>query len=145
MAIKLGKRQVCIWPTIIALAATATPLSAHAATAIYSSEHGGFRAVSADQFAEMLRNKDFVLINVHVPYEGEISQTDLFIPFDQIALQLNQLPSDRTAKIVLYCRSGRMSEIAANALAALGYRNVSHLAGGMNDWLATGHDVLHRK
>ena len=93
----------------------------------------------------MLRNKDFVLINVHVPYEGEISQTDLFIPFDQIALQLNQLPSDRTAKIVLYCRSGRMSEIAANALAALGYSNVSHLAGGMNGWFATGHDVLHRK
>ena len=86
----------------------------------------------------MLRNKDFVL-------EGQISQTDPFIPFDKIALHLRQLPPDRMAMIVLYCRSCRMSEIAANALATLGHRNVSHLAGGLNGWLATGHAVLNRK
>lgn len=103
-----------------------------------------FETISSQDLQQMLQHKDFVLVNVHIPYEGEIAQTDAFIPFDQIAANLDKLPADKTAKIVLYCRSGRMSEIAATTLAGLGYTHVDHLAGGMIGWEAAGQPLLHR-
>ena len=107
-------------------------------------ETPGFQTITSQDLPQMLQHKDFVLVNVHIPYEGEIAKTDVFIPFDQIAANLDKLPSDKTAKIVLYCRSGRMSEIAATTLASLGYTHVDHLAGGMIGWEASGQPLLHK-
>src|SRR3990167_10448621 len=77
--------------------------------------------ITSDQLREMLKNKDFYFMNVHTPYEGEIEKTDAFIPYNEIDKNLDKLPKDKNAKIVLYCRSGRMSKIAAQSLVDLGY------------------------
>ncbi len=92
----------------------------------------------------MLAQKDFFLVNVHVPYEGEISSTDTFIPYNEIANNLDKLPKDKNAKIVLYCRSGRMSGIAAQELAKLGYTRVFDLAGGMIAWEKAGYQIIKK-
>lgn len=102
----------------------------------------GFAILKSAELAVMLQEKDFVFVNVHVPYEGEIANTDVFIPYDRIADNLDKLPKDKGAKIVLYCRSGRMSESAARALVQLGYTRVSHLAGGMNDWKRSRNQII---
>jgi len=85
----------------------------------------------------MLENKDFVFVN-HIPYEGEISKTDLSIPYNEIDQNLDKLPDDKNAKIVLYCRSDRMSGIAAETLVGLGYTNVWNLDGSMVAWEQAG-------
>jgi len=85
-----------------------------------------------------LNDKDFFFVNTHIPYEGEIAQTDAFIAYDQMEQSLSQLPADRKAKIVLYCRSGRMSAIAAESLTRLGFTNVWDLEGGMIAWVSAG-------
>lgn len=103
-----------------------------------------FATLTSLQLAEMLEKKDFFFVNVHTPYEGEIRNTDAFIAFDKIAVNLDKLPKDRSAKIVLYCRSGRMSEIAARQLTQLGFSQVSHLSGGMIDWKKSGYDILEK-
>lgn len=103
---------------------------------------GSYVDVPADRLAAMLTAKDFVLVNVHVPYEGELAGTDAFIPFDRIAEETAALPADKTAKIVLYCRSGSMSAIAARTLVGLGYTSVYNLDGGLNAWRARGFEVL---
>lgn len=103
---------------------------------------GSYTDVSADGLALMLENKDFPLINVHVPYEGEIEGTDEFIPFDQIEQNLDKLPADRDAKVVIYCRSGSMSGISARTLVELGYTDVWNLDGGMIAWQSSGRPLL---
>ena len=115
--------------------------------AAYSCAEGSqadFTTLTSDQLAAMLRQKDFYFVNVHIPYEGEIKNTDAFIVFDRIAENLDRLPKNKDEKIVLYCRSGRMSEIAAQELARLGYSHVSHLGGGMIDWKKSGYEVLRK-
>ena len=97
-----------------------------------------YRNVSPAELRQMLADKDFFLVNVHIPYEGEIAPTDAFIPFDRTRSLIPEYPADKNAKIVLYCRSGRMSDIAARELAAAGYTNLYNLAGGMNAWEDAG-------
>lgn len=130
--------------TVMSLVGMATPVaaaSAPAAREVTVAGAGTFFEASPADFAVMLAAKDFPLINVHVPYEGEIAGTDLFIPFDQIEQNLDKLPRDTSARIVLYCRSGRMSAIAAETLVKRGYTDVWHLAGGMIAWEEAGYPL----
>ena len=83
-----------------------------------------------------------MVINVHVPFEGAIAGTDLTIAFDQIRRDVAKLPTDLQSPIAIYCRSGRMSAVAARTLAELGYTNVVELEGGMNSWVAAGRVLV---
>jgi rhodanese-related sulfurtransferase len=104
----------------------------------------GFTDISVAELSNMLESKDFLFVNTHIPYEGEIAGTDAFIPYDELELYADQLPADKDARIVLYCRSGRMSEIAATALVEQGYSNVYELDGGMIAWEEAGLPLIGR-
>ncbi len=98
--------------------------------------------ITADRLAAMLEHKAFTLLNVKTPYVGEIDGTDLYIPFDQLGARAAELPADRTGKIVVYCRSGHESAIAAQTLVDLGYSNIDNLDGGMAAWTASGRELI---
>jgi rhodanese-related sulfurtransferase len=99
--------------------------------------------IGPDELADMLKQKDFLLINTHVPYAGEIEQTDLFLPFDRAAELVDRLPADKAARIVVYCRSDRMSRIAVEEWVKAGYTNLYNLHGGFEAWEAAGFPLLH--
>jgi len=101
-------------------------------------EGGAYTEISVNELQSMLKDKDFTLVNVHIPFEGDIPNTDVSIPYDQIAQSLDQLPADKNAEIVLYCRSDRMSTIASETLVGLGYTNIYNLDGGMVAWENAG-------
>jgi rhodanese-related sulfurtransferase len=126
--------------------ASAGPALAPTAPAVegFARNGDGYADISVDQLVALMANKDFTLVNVHIPYEGEIPQTDLFIPFDEIQNHLDQLPA-KDAPIVLYCRSGSMSTTAAQALVRAGYTNVMELDGGFGAWQAQGHELLDNR
>ncbi len=95
--------------------------------------------ISPERLDSMLKQKDFTFINVHIPYEKEIEGTDLFIPYDEIE---NEIDFPKDSKIVLYCRSGGMSRVAAQKLVDLGYTNVYDLEGGMIAWERSGRELI---
>lgn len=102
---------------------------------------GAYTEISVSELQSMLKNKDITLVNVHIPFEGNIPNTDVSIPYDQITQSLDQLPADKNAEIVLYCRSDRMSTIASETLVGLGFTNVYNLDGGMLAWENAGLEI----
>lgn len=103
---------------------------------------GAYTNLTPPQLKGMLDNKDFFLVDVHTPPEGRLPKTDARIPFDQIEQQISKFPADKGARIVLACRSGRMSTEASQTLVRLGYTNVYNLDGGMNAWKSAGYDIV---
>jgi len=137
------RRLLCVAVfVLIALGLGGVKAGAGEAPARVAVPGGGYTNVTAPLLRQMLEQKDFFFVNVHVPYEGEIAQTDRFIPYDQVEKQVRQLPPRKDAKILLYCQSGRMSDIAARTLVRLGYTNIWHLKGGMVDWRQQGYPLL---
>ena len=102
---------------------------------------GSYQNITAAELKSMLKDQEFLLVNVHIPRGSNIPGTDLVIPYDKITVSENvlQLPAEKDSKIVLYCRSGRMSEIAAEELVNLGYNNIWNVSDGMLGWEQAGH------
>jgi rhodanese-related sulfurtransferase len=97
----------------------------------------GWTIVTPQQLSDMMSEEDVYLVNVHVPYEGEIPGTDAFIPYNDIASKLDRLPFD-DQPVVIYCRSGVTSGIAAQVMAAAGAAPFYELQGGYTAWQAAG-------
>jgi rhodanese-related sulfurtransferase len=141
----IGSKRLALFAlvSVMLLAAGCAGSPSGAAPASLVKNADGYTDITAQQLKSMLAAKDFTLVNVHIPYQGELPQTDLFIPYDQIANNLDKLPG-KNARIVLYCRSGNMSTQAAKTLAGLGYTNVLELDGGFYAWQAAGYEVLNK-
>ncbi len=77
-------------------------------------------------------------------FEGAIPGTDLMVAYDRVRTDLARLPANRSTPLAIYCRSGRMSAIAARELATLGYTDIVELDGGMDAWTASGRRLLSR-
>ncbi len=122
----------------------ATPAPTTASLTGLPKNSDGYVDLTIQQLNGALAAKDFTLVNVHVPYAGDLPRTDLSIPYDRIAQQTDALP-DKNALIVLYCRSGAMSTAAAKDLVGLGYTNVMELDGGMAAWEEAGLQVLQKQ
>lgn len=143
------RRSWFVAPMLIALLAAcggqaAAPTAIPTMVAKVEVEGGTYSNLTPTQLADMLKHKDFFFVNVHIPYEGEIDPTDAQLPYDQTAQLLSKYPADKNAKIVLYCRSGRMSSIAAKELVKAGYTNVWNLDGGMSAWQVQGLPLKER-
>lgn len=98
-------------------------------------------AVSVAALATELAAKDFLLINVHVPYAGEIPQTDANLTYENVPAIETYIGTDLGKEVVLYCYSNYMSTLAGNQLVAKGYWNIRYLDGGLSAWMNAGQPV----
>mgnify|MGYP005837874725 CR=1 FL=1 len=129
--------------TLLLVAACAQP-AANAGPTALKPNADGYIDIKVEQLEELLASEEVLVVNVHIPYEGDIPGTDASIPFDEIQNRLDQLPADKDAPIVLYCRSGPMSTSAAKVLAAEGYTQIYELDGGMRAWEAAGNKLVYK-
>lgn len=101
----------------------------------------GFKSLSSAELETMLTQKDFKLIDVHIPEQRHIPETDYFIPYNEID-KITSVLADKNEPVVLYCRSGNMSKTVAQELINQGYTNVTDLTNGLNEWIAQGKETL---
>lgn len=96
----------------------------------------GYQTITADEAISIMEENDsFILLDVRTESEfldARIDGAILLPDYDIAQLAEEQLP-DQEALILVYCRSGRRSALAAETLADLGYTNVYDF-GGIIDW-----------
>jgi rhodanese-related sulfurtransferase len=63
------------------------------------------------------------------------------LPRGELELRADQVLPDPTARILTYCRYGKVSTLAAATLRIMGYPRVSALDGGFEAWTAAGYPV----
>ena len=128
--------RVAVWFLVLGIGAVVIGCSTASET------KGTYSTMTVEELNQALNGeKDFFLVNVHIPYAGEIPKTDVHIPYNRIEEYLDELPQDKDAKIVVYCRSGGMSRSAAQKLVQLGYTSVIDIPGGMRSWQAKGYEL----
>ena len=99
---------------------------------------GAVEQLRASEVREMRQdNADLIFLDVRTEAEyngsmGHIEGSKL-IPLHELTLRLGELQKFSSQKIIVYCRSGRRSNIAAEILQKNGF-NVANLIGGMLTW-----------
>lgn len=90
--------------------------------------------ISVTTLDEKLKNKeDLFLLDVREPHEfAAFNIGGHLIPLNELSQRVNEIPKDKP--IIVYCRSGKRSDIAGQWLKAQGYTDVKNLTGGMLAW-----------
>ena len=83
----------------------------------------------------LIGTEGVTLLDVRAKYEYDEAHIEgaLLLPYDTITAESPELPPEKDDTVIVYCRSGRRSAIAAATLAELGYTDIYDL-GGIQDW-----------
>lgn len=100
-----------------------------------------FKNISPNDLDKILATRNVFLVDVHTPLQKHLEGTDLVIPYNKIKENLNKFPKDKNAEIIVYCKSGRMSIEASDALLKAGYTRVYNLSGGLNAYYESHYGV----
>ena len=92
--------------------------------------------ITAEEAKEIMDSEEgYIILDVRTREEydeGHIPGA-ILIPNTAIEAKAEDVLTDKNQLILVYCRSGRRSKIAAEALAELGYTNIKEF-GGIIDW-----------
>ncbi len=69
--------------------------------------------------------------------EGQVN-----IPLKTLLENIDQLPVDKDAPVIVYCAIGHRGAMAMTTLRLLGYTNVSSIGGGFNNWVNGGLPIV---
>jgi rhodanese-related sulfurtransferase len=100
-----------------------------------------YKNITPPELREILGQKPPpFLLDVREPFEltafGSVPGV-VNIPMEEIPERLDDLPSDRSAQIVVICQSGSRSAEIARFLARKGFTQVNNLVGGTYAWLTS--------
>ncbi len=95
-----------------------------------------YEQISQDKAYEIMKTeKDYIILDTRTPEEfneGHIPGA-ICIDYEEIKARAEKELPDKDRLILVYCRSGRRSKIAAQTLCEMGYTNIKEF-GGIIDW-----------
>src|SRR3954447_1502062 len=94
--------------------------------------------------AQEIEGGDVVLIDTREPHEYQEAHLEdgKLVPPGLLRDEIATAAPDKSARTILYCRSGNRSYKAAEQMEALGYTDVASMAGGILAWQEQGLPVL---
>ena len=96
----------------------------------------GYVNITAEEAKEIMDSQEgYRILDVREQEEYDAGHIPgaILIPYTQIEEKAAAMLPDKDQLLLVYCRSGRRSKIAAEALAELGYTNIKEF-GGIIDW-----------
>jgi sulfur dioxygenase len=94
--------------------------------------------VNSEMARNLLKEGDITLIDTREESEFAAGHIDnaILIPRGTLEFKLSTVPemADKSKPVLIYCRTGGRSALAAQTLQTLGYTNVLSLAGGFEGW-----------
>lgn len=104
-----------------------------------------FNTIDVQQAQSMFRQGALVL-DVREPHEyAEVhAQGALLVPLAQLKARSNEFRAFENKPVVLICRSGQRSAVAAEMLAQQGFKQVHNVQGGIIAWEKAGLPVKRR-
>ena len=97
---------------------------------------GTYYQIPQDEAKRIMdEESDYIIVDAREQSEydeGHIKGA-IVIPYTEIEQKAEEMLPDKEQLILVYCRSGRRSKIAAQSLANMGYTNVKEF-GGIIDW-----------
>ena len=101
-----------------------------------NSQEAVYVNITAQQAKEIMNTEQgYIILDTRTQEEydeGHIPGA-ILIPHDQIKTTAERILTDKNQLILVYCRSGRRSKLAAEDLVELGYTNIKEF-GGIIDW-----------
>ena len=101
-----------------------------------SKMENSYEQITPAEAKEIMDERDgYVILDVRTQEEYDEAHIDgaILIPDYEIADKAESVLKDKNQLILVYCRSGRRSKLAAEELVKLGYTNVKEF-GGIIDW-----------
>ena len=99
-------------------------------------EKAMYETITAEAAKKIMdSDEEVIILDVREQYEydeGHIPGA-ILIPYTEIENKAEEIITDKDRQILVYCRSGRRSKIASDALSKLNYTNVKEF-GGIIDW-----------
>ena len=95
-----------------------------------------YMQITAKEAKNIMDNEtDYIILDVRTEEEFSEGHIDgaILIPDYEIADKAEKILTDKDQLILVYCRSGRRSKLAADSLATMGYTNIKEF-GGIIDW-----------
>ncbi|MGH9885876.1 MAG: molybdopterin-synthase adenylyltransferase MoeB [bacterium] len=94
--------------------------------------------------AQEIEGGDVVLIDTREPHEYQEAHLEggKLVPPAMLADQIESVAPDKSARTIVYCRSGNRSGIATAQMMAMGYTNVASVGGGIMLWQEQGLPVV---
>ena len=103
----------------------------------YGQVDSGVGTVESQALAARIASGDApLMLDVRSPAEyaeGHLPGA-INIPYDELAGRLDELGAERSAEVVVYCRSGRRASLAESVLVESGFSNVLDLNGHWLGW-----------
>ena len=100
--------------------------------------------ISDTQLIE-IQDTDYILVDVRTIEEYESGHIHDAVNFDfySESFQKEILSLDKSASIILYCRTQNRSTKTANFLKENGYKEITVLEGGITSWVKNGNDLVY--